>query len=80
MLSPKRCVLKDKQNDVSNKDKTMDNVQKHNICTNAPSSQSFRSGVRMLVGATGFLFFTLKITMTLELIDASRATGKRNGG
>jgi hypothetical protein len=36
-------------NDVSNntsvldKDKTMDNVQKRNICTNVPSSQTFRS-------------------------------------
>jgi hypothetical protein len=25
------------------KDRTMDNVQKHNICTDVPSSQSFRS-------------------------------------
>jgi hypothetical protein len=25
------------------KDKTMDNVQKHNICINVPSSQTFRS-------------------------------------
>jgi hypothetical protein len=25
------------------KDRTMDNVQKHNICTNVPSSQTFRS-------------------------------------
>jgi hypothetical protein len=28
----KRCVLKDKQDDVLAKDKTMDNVQKLNIC------------------------------------------------
>jgi hypothetical protein len=25
------------------KDRAMDNVQKHNICTNVPSSQTFRS-------------------------------------
>jgi hypothetical protein len=25
------------------KDKTMDNIQKRNICTNVPSSQAFRS-------------------------------------
>jgi hypothetical protein len=31
--SPKRCVLKNKQNGVLDKDKTMDNAQKHNICT-----------------------------------------------
>jgi hypothetical protein len=31
--SPKRCVLKDKQDDVLDKDKRMNNVQKHNICT-----------------------------------------------
>jgi hypothetical protein len=30
---PKRCVLKEKQDDFLNKDKMMDNVQKHNICT-----------------------------------------------
>jgi hypothetical protein len=29
-----RCVLKEKQDDVSDKDKTMDNVQKRNICVN----------------------------------------------
>jgi hypothetical protein len=31
--SPKRCVLKEKQDDVLDKDKTMDNVQKPNIYT-----------------------------------------------
>jgi hypothetical protein len=30
------------------KDKTMDNVQKHNICTNVPSSQNFRSCVQYI--------------------------------
>jgi uncharacterized membrane protein (Fun14 family) len=30
--------------------RTMDNVQKHNICTNVPSSQTFRSyGVQMVL-------------------------------
>jgi hypothetical protein len=33
ILSPKRCVLKNKQDGVFDKDKTMDNVQKHNICS-----------------------------------------------
>jgi hypothetical protein len=28
---------------VLNKDKAMDNVEKHNVCTNVPSSQTFRS-------------------------------------
>jgi hypothetical protein len=32
MQSPKRCVLKNKQDGVLDKDKKMDNVQKHNIC------------------------------------------------
>jgi hypothetical protein len=41
--SPKGCVLKNKQDGVLDKDKTMDNVQKHSICTNVPSSQTFRS-------------------------------------
>jgi hypothetical protein len=31
---PKRYVLKQKQDDILNKDKTIDNVQKRNICTN----------------------------------------------
>jgi hypothetical protein len=30
------------RNFVLNKNRTMDNVQKHNICTNVPSSQTFR--------------------------------------
>jgi hypothetical protein len=38
--SPKRCVLKDKQGGVLDKDKTMDSVQKRNICTNVPLSQN----------------------------------------
>jgi hypothetical protein len=41
--SPKRCVLKNTQDGVLDKDKTMDNVQKHNICTNVLLSQTFRS-------------------------------------
>jgi hypothetical protein len=39
----KRCVLKNKQDGVLDKDKTTENVQIHNICTNVPSSQNFRS-------------------------------------
>jgi hypothetical protein len=35
--SPKRHVLKDKQDDMLDEDKTMDNVQKRNICTNVPT-------------------------------------------
>jgi hypothetical protein len=31
---PKHCVLKNKEDDVLDKDRMMDNVQKHNICTN----------------------------------------------
>jgi hypothetical protein len=30
--SPKRCVLKYKEDDVLDKDRRMDNVQEHNIC------------------------------------------------
>jgi hypothetical protein len=41
--SPKRCVFKNKQDGFLDTDMTMDNVQKHNICTNVPSSQTFRS-------------------------------------
>jgi hypothetical protein len=32
--SPKRCVLKNNQDGVLDQDKTMDNVQEHNICYN----------------------------------------------
>jgi hypothetical protein len=35
--SPKHCVLKYKQDGVSDKNRTMDNVQKHNICTSYAS-------------------------------------------
>jgi hypothetical protein len=35
--------MKGKQDDVLDKDKTMNNVQERNICTNVPSSQTFRS-------------------------------------
>jgi hypothetical protein len=31
--TPKRCVLENKQGGFLDKDKTMDNVQKHNTCT-----------------------------------------------
>jgi hypothetical protein len=40
---PKHCVLEDKQDNLSDKDKTIDNVQKRNICTNVPLLQTFRS-------------------------------------
>jgi hypothetical protein len=40
--SPKRCVLKYKQDGVLDADRTMDNVHKHNICINVPLSQTFR--------------------------------------
>jgi hypothetical protein len=40
----------------------------------------WRTEIQMLVGENGFLSFTLKIIMTLELIDASSVTGKGNGG
>jgi hypothetical protein len=40
--SPKRCVLKNKQAGVLDKDKMMDNIQKQ-FCTNVPLSQTFRS-------------------------------------
>jgi hypothetical protein len=30
--SPRRCVMKNKQDGVLDKDRTMDNVQEHNIC------------------------------------------------
>jgi hypothetical protein len=43
MQSPKRYVLKYKQTGVADKNTTMDYVQKHNIYTNVPSSQTFRS-------------------------------------
>jgi hypothetical protein len=58
--SPK-CVLKDKQKDVLDKDMMMDNVQKRNICTNV---QTFRSSSIFinhsidLSIATGYTEFT----------------------
>jgi hypothetical protein len=47
--SPKRCVLKYKQDSVLNKNRTMDIVQKHHIRTNVPSSTAFRSYVLTLL-------------------------------
>jgi hypothetical protein len=41
--SPKVVFCKINRNVFLDKDRTMDNVQKHNICTNVPSSQTFRS-------------------------------------
>jgi hypothetical protein len=38
--SPKRCVLKYKEDGVLDKNRTMDNVQKHNIFSNVPLSQN----------------------------------------
>jgi hypothetical protein len=38
--SPKRYVLKEKQDDVLDKDKTMDNVRKRSICTSEYLSKS----------------------------------------
>jgi hypothetical protein len=43
MQSPKRCVFKYKQDGVLDDSRTMDNVQKHNIYVNVPSSRTFRS-------------------------------------
>jgi hypothetical protein len=43
MQPPKRRVLNKKQGGVLNKNRTMDIIQKHNICTNVPSSQTFKS-------------------------------------
>jgi hypothetical protein len=37
--STKRCVLKKCEDGVLNKDRTMDKVQKQNICINVPSLQ-----------------------------------------
>jgi hypothetical protein len=56
--SPKRCDLKHKQDDILDKDQTMDNVQEPNICTNLPSSENFRSylqqRVKTVLAATTF--------------------------
>jgi hypothetical protein len=41
--SLKHCVLKHKQDNIWDKNKTMDNVKERDICTNLPSSQTFRS-------------------------------------
>jgi hypothetical protein len=38
--------LKEKEDDVLNKDKTMDNFRKRNICTDVPSSQNFTPYLR----------------------------------
>jgi hypothetical protein len=50
--SLKRCVLKNKLDSVLDKDKMKDNVQKRNICTNVPSSQTFRSYLNKCVPST----------------------------
>jgi hypothetical protein len=52
MQSPKRRVLKEKQGNILDKDKTMDNVHKRNIFTNLSSSQTFRSLPRALICET----------------------------
>jgi hypothetical protein len=40
---PQHFVLKNEQDGSLDKDNMMHNVQKHNICTNVPLSQTFRS-------------------------------------
>jgi hypothetical protein len=40
--SPKRCVSKSKQDGVLDKNRTMNNVKKYNICINVPLSQISR--------------------------------------
>jgi hypothetical protein len=41
--SPKRCVLKYKQDGFLDKIRAMDNAQGLNICTNVPTLQAFRT-------------------------------------
>jgi hypothetical protein len=55
--SPKRCVLKYKQ-DILVKDEMMDDVQELNKYTNLPSSQIFRSELGLMTGFIG-LFDTV---------------------
>jgi hypothetical protein len=65
--SPKRCVLKEKQDDILDKDKTMNNVQKRNICTNVPSSETFRSYlVRSFFPEKLYVYSTGILTAKLE--------------
>jgi hypothetical protein len=47
--SLKCCVLKYKQDGVLDKNRMLDNVQKHNVCTNGPSSKNFRSYVDVVM-------------------------------
>jgi hypothetical protein len=47
--SLRNVVLKHTQDDILDKDETMDNVQERNICTNLPSSQTFRSYLQKVV-------------------------------
>jgi hypothetical protein len=42
MQSPKR-VMKINRTVFLDEDRAMENIQKHNICTNVPSLQTFRS-------------------------------------
>jgi hypothetical protein len=46
--SLRNVVLNKKQDGVLNKNRTMDNVPKHNSCINVPSSQTFEVLYRLL--------------------------------
>jgi hypothetical protein len=47
---PLSCLyLKHRPGYFLDKDKTMDNVQNHNTCTNVPSSQTFRSYIKVML-------------------------------
>jgi hypothetical protein len=48
--SPKRCVLKYKQDGVLDKSRTMDNVHKVSNCINVPSLRTFKSYLGCGVG------------------------------
>jgi hypothetical protein len=58
-----------KQDGVSDKNRTIDNVQKHNICVNISSSQTFRSYLMLFVWNA--LFFHLLLGVPSSLFRSS---------
>jgi hypothetical protein len=75
--SPKRCALKKKRNDILDKNKTMDNVQKRNICKKTSVYQFMKSGLNL------FSYFRVYINLPGKLLLALASTvihGSECGG
>jgi hypothetical protein len=79
MQSPKRCVLKYQEDGALDENRTMDNVQKHNICTNVPSSQTFRPYDPALLNVRSVQVFILSFCSFSTKLDEDCYNTQYNG-